>query len=442
MISAILLVNRKGEILILRAYKDNVSRAENQQFCTQVVSAKEAGERPITNFGTCHFIHITEGEITVVASTKDNVNAVLVLRLLYKTVEVLKAYFGGTLDEAQVRKNFVLIYELLDEIIDYGYPQILEVDILKKYVTQGNVKGVDLTNEEQLKKVMVQATGSCSWRAEGIKYRKNEVYIDVIESVHVLLSNKGTMLRADVSGQIMVKCLLSGMPECKFGMNDKLVMTEKDSMGGGGMLAGGRGAKTPEKGIAIDDYRFHQCVKLSKFDTDRAITFVPPDGVFELMSYRITEQINLPFKVLPVVQERGRNRVECSVKIKSMYERNIFATNVVVKIPCPRHTAKAVVQSLGAGKAKYEPSQQAILWRIRRFSGGDVEYTLFAEIELAATVSEKQWTRPPISMDFQVPMFTASGLRVRFLRVQEKSNYKPVKWIRYITKAGSYQHRI
>ncbi len=39
-------------------------------------------------------------------------------------------------------------------------------------------------------------------------------------------------------------------------------------------------------------------------------------------------------------------------------------------------------------------------------------------------------------------MFTASGLRVRFLRVYEKSGYKPTKWIRYITKAGEYQRRL
>ena len=61
-------------------------------------------------------------------------------------------------------------------------------------------------------------------------------------------------------------------------------------------------------------------------------------------------------------------------------------------------------------------------------------------------MGDKAWSgtnKPPISLDFQVPMFTASGLRVRFLRIQEKSpNYRPVKWIRYITKAGSYQHRI
>lgn len=36
--------------------------------------------------------------------------------------------------------------------------------------------------------------------------------------------------------------------------------------------------------VALDDVRFHQCVRISRFEVDRAITFIPPDGTFELMS--------------------------------------------------------------------------------------------------------------------------------------------------------------
>ena len=53
------------------------------------------------------------------------------------------------------------------------------------------------------------------------RYRKNELFIDVVENCNLLVSNKGTILRNDVSGSIMVKCYLSGTPECKFGLNDK-----------------------------------------------------------------------------------------------------------------------------------------------------------------------------------------------------------------------------
>ena len=37
--------------------------------------------------------------------------------------------------------------------------------------------------------------------------------------------------------------------------------------------------------IAIDDCQFHQCVKLSKFETEHSISFIPPDGEYELMRF-------------------------------------------------------------------------------------------------------------------------------------------------------------
>src|SRR5438128_2008459 len=79
--------------------------------------------------------------------------------------------------------------------------------------------------------------------------------------------------------------------------------------------------------------------------------------------------------------------------------------------------------------------------RIPRFQGQS-EFTLSGEADLSAMTVKKAWSRPPISMDFQVLMFTASGLLVRFLKVFEKSEYQSVKWVRYMTKAGSYQIRV
>lgn len=42
---------------------------------------------------------------------------------------------------------------------------------------------------------------------------------------------------------------------------------------------------------------FHQCVNLGRFDSEKVVSFVPPDGEFELMKYRCQEGISLPFKV-------------------------------------------------------------------------------------------------------------------------------------------------
>lgn len=86
-------------------------------------------------------------------------------------------------------------------------------------------------------------------------------------------------------------------------------------------------------------------------------------------------------------------------------------------------------------------SSSFLSYRIQRFQGQS-EFMLTGEANLTAMTHKKAWSRPPISMDFQVLMFTSSGLLVRFLKVFEKSNYQSVKWVRYMTKAGNYQIRV
>lgn len=243
--------------------------------------------------------------------------------------------------------------------MDFGCPQFTDPSLLKNYIIEGGFNDELLKDLKKLKQLTSQATGVTSWRPEGIVHKKNEIYIDVIEEINVLFSAKGTVLRADVSGIIKLKCLLSGMPECKLGMNDKLLMEKEPRKSG---------VTTQDKGITIDDMKFHQCVKLPKFDKERSITFIPPDGAFELMSYRVTQNINLPFKIMPVYTEISQTKMEIRVKMKSIYDKNLNANNVVIKIPCPKTTASVTASPL-VGRAKYEPENGAIMWRIKKFQG-------------------------------------------------------------------------
>ncbi len=41
--------------------------------------------------------------------------------------------------------------------------------------------------------------------------------------------------------------------------------------------------------VELEDVKFHQCVRLARFDNDRTISFIPPDGNFDLMSYRLSQ---------------------------------------------------------------------------------------------------------------------------------------------------------
>ncbi|PYH41725.1 AP-2 complex subunit mu [Aspergillus saccharolyticus JOP 1030-1] len=453
MLSGILVFNQKGENLIFRSFRSDCRPRLADIFRIQVISNPQV-RSPILTLGSTTFSHVKHENIYLVAVTKSNANAALVFEFLYRLVMLGRSYFGK-FDEEAVKNNFVLIYELLDEILDYGYPQNTETDTLKMYITTEGVRSAIANSATDSSRITMQATGALSWRRSDVKYRKNEAFVDVIEDVNLLMSATGTVLRADVNGQIVMRAYLSGTPECKFGLNDRLLLdgdsaggsgggSGSSSFGGGGVVTGNRDGTTKATraaagSVTLEDCQFHQCVKLGRFDADRIISFVPPDGEFELMRYRATENVNLPFKVHPIVREVGTTKVEYSVAIKANYSSKLFATNVVIRIPTPLNTAKTTERT-SQGRAKYEPEHNNIVWKIARFSGGS-EYVLTAEATLTSMTHQKAWSRPPLSLSFSLLMFTSSGLLVRYLKVFEKSNYSSVKWVRYMTRAGSYEIR-
>jgi len=341
----------------------------------------------------------------------------MTFKFMTSLVSLFRSYFDGEMTEKNIQNNFVLVYELMDEVMDFGMPQLTEPTTLKSLIFQRGWKSElaalldDNKKQKQDTNATLQVTGAVSWRKEGIKYKSNEVFLDLIEQVNLLMSNTGMVLRSDVQGRIMMKCHLSDMPELRVGLNDKLEYAT-----------------------------FHQCVNLSTYEAQKVITFVPPDGEFELMRYRCQDMVSLPFKVLPSITEFGRTRVEVNVTVKANYSSKIIGQQVVVLVPVPDNTSKAHIL-VTAGKAKYDATKHALVWKVGKFVG-EMEHTLKAEVMLVATTRErKPWVRPPISMSFQVPMLSSSTVRVMYLKVVERkqgSAYKVERWVRKMAKSGDY----
>jgi hypothetical protein len=66
----------------------------------------------------------------------------------------------------------------------------------------------------------------------------------------------------------------------------------------------------------MEDVKFHQCVRLSRFDTDRTISFIPPDGEFELMTYRLNTQVKPLIWIESVVENFSNTRIEYLIKAR------------------------------------------------------------------------------------------------------------------------------
>ena len=180
-------------------------------------------------------------------------------------------------------------------------------------------------------------------------------------------------------------------------------------------------------------------MKLSKFDKERAITFIPPDGEFTLMNYRISDNINIPFKVVCLFQQNGV-KFEYRIKLSAEFEKTYTSQNIELIIPVPNNLVKKNTNA-GVGKAKYDPKQNAIVWRLKKFQGKKTAL-LRVDLKVSKEWDDQEWNKPPLSLNFSIPMYTSSGVVVAFLKVVEKSGYKAHKWIRYLTKSGGYTNRL
>jgi len=397
-----------------------------ERFSGHVLEAEEADERPVWLEHGTTFVYIKYNNLYLMAVTQRNSNAAMILLFLYRLVEVLKDYFRE-LEEESIRDNFVITYELMDEMMDFGYPQISEAKILREYITQE-------AHKLEVVKPPMAVTNAVSWRSEGIKHRKNEIFLDVVEKLNLLVAANGTLLRSEILGSLKMRSYLSGMPELKLGLNDKLLFEAT------GRRTGGRGLGKG-KAVEMEDIKFHQCVRLARFENDRTISFIPPDGEFELMSYRLNTQVKPLIWIEAVVEPHSHSRIEYMIKAKSQFKQRSTANNVEIIIPVPPDADTPTFKT-SIGTAKYAPERDAIVWTIKQFHGGK-EYLMRAHFGLPSVSNEEEKKdKPPITVKFEIPYFTVSGIQVRYLKIIEKSGYQALPWVRYITQNGDYQLRM
>ncbi|CAN4099285.1 unnamed protein product [Withania somnifera] len=249
-------------------------------------------------------------------------------------------------------------------------------------------------------------TSAVSRSSEGVIYKNNEFYLDEVEHVNLLVNSNGQLIRSEVNGALKMSTYL-------------------------------------------------RYVRLVRFENDRTISFIPPDGSFDLMTYKLTTRVKPLIWVDAQVERHSRSRVEMSVK-----GRSHTATNVEIELPVPSDATSPNIRTL-MGYATYAPERDAVVWKIKSFCGyyGRIEhndkYMLRAQFRLPSVISED--TPPdreaPIRVKFDIPYFTVSGIQLPFqllcevlhvnvLKIIEKSGYQALPWVRYITKAGEDELRL
>ncbi|KAL9272807.1 AP-1 complex subunit mu-2-like protein, partial [Drosera capensis] len=359
-------------VLIWRDYRGDVSVFQAERFFTKLIQTEsdQGGLEPVVHDNGITYMFVQHKNLYLMIASRQNCNAASPLLFLHRVVQTGKNAFTLTLasivealtewfthyfeelEEESLRDNFVVVYELLDERMDFGYPQFTEAKILSEFIK------TDAYRMEVPDRPPMAVTNAVSWRSDGIRYKKNEVLLDVIESVNVLVNRNGQIIPSEVIGALKMRTQLSGMPECKLGINDRVLLEAQ-------------GQTTRGKAVDLEDIKFHRCVRLARFENDRTISFIPPDGSFDLMTYRLSTQVRPLFWVEAQVEKYSRSRVGIMIKARSQFKERSYATNVEITLPVPSDATSPNIRS-SMGTATYAPQEDAILWKIRSFPGNKV----------------------------------------------------------------------
>lgn len=251
--------------------------------------------------------------------------------------------------------------------------------------------------------------------------------------------------------------------------------------------AGSRLMKVP-----ITNVRFHLCIELSKIYEENLIFFTPPDDEFELFSYSVEQQRRRAKKPLLMVDPTYRvlvkeRKLQVMVSLSTHFKKKLHSHKTVVKLPVSASLFPLDSSATDSfrfkcemGEVRFAVDSSEIVWAIGDLPGSKKVVRMMAEVSLSPTTItpeiiarelhhqprhyEPQTEDPAAELDryygvagasssafatlqknaaaandvsvfFEIPMLTYSGLRITYLRVDEDTmKYTCFPWVRYATR--------
>merc|ERR1739848_227081 len=111
--------------------------------------------------------------------------------------------------------------------------------------------------------------------------------MDFIEKLDLVVGPGNSIISTFINGAVECSCELSGMPDLT------LTFTSPN---------------------LLESVQLHRCVRIHRFQKDRIVSFVPPDGKFTLLRFRIPGSNSLPIVVTPEIHlQPGKSSVKVRV---------------------------------------------------------------------------------------------------------------------------------
>ncbi|XP_044483042.1 AP-3 complex subunit mu isoform X1 [Mangifera indica] len=438
MLQCIFLLSDSGEVMLEKQLTGHrVDRSICAWFWDHVISQGESFKSmPVIASPTHYLFQIVREGITFLACTQLEMPPLMGIEFLCRVADVLSDYLGG-LNEDLVKDNFVIVYEallamldgwlcwnlisivifisschwqLLDEMIDNGFPLTTEPNILREMIAPPNIVSKMLSvvtgNSSNVSETLPGATASCvPWRTTDVKYANNEVYVDLVEEMDAIINRDGVLVKCEIYGEVQVNSLLSGLPDLTLSFVNPSI---------------------------LDDVRFHPCVRFRPWESHQILSFVPPDGQFKLMSYRVKKLKSTPIYVKPqLTSNDGTCRISVMIGIRNDPGKTIDSITLQFQLP-PCVLSADLTANHGEVDILSNKMCSWSIGRIPKDKAPSLTGTMVLETGL-----ERLHVFPTFLVGFRIMGIALSGLQIDKLDLKNVPN-RLYKGFRALTRAGEY----
>lgn len=420
MLSSLFMLSTSGEVIIEKQFREKLPRTSLEDFwSTYVAPLKAIEEVPnVVQYSRYAFVQILRGNVVFLGITTQETPPFLIIEILNMIAKTLERYLKE-LSEDTLRENFSVVYQLLEELIDNGYPLTTEQHVLEDLVPPPTLENKVRQMLDAPKRGVSVHENSVPWRNPGIKYANNEIFFDVVEFMDVIIDAEGGIVKSSLRGAIECNCHLSGMPDVNVHLINKEI---------------------------FEDVAYHRCVRHARYENDRSVSFVPPDGRFTLFQYRCKpiHALQPPFYVTPQItfnKEGGRVNVMVGLRHGGIgLDREKDIHKLTVHIPLPPQTDTVNVNSCSHGAHSFDNARKILTWRIGHLTSNSPSLSAEFGFGTNAVDDVVEATGESVTVEFQIPNYSASGVKVDTVSLVNE-NYKPYKGVKYMTKAGRFSIR-
>ncbi|KAF2713058.1 adaptor protein complex 3 Mu3A [Pleomassaria siparia CBS 279.74] len=231
---------------------------------------------------------IVQDNLLFLSPSSTDTEPLQVLEFLHRVADVLEDFLGSPLLASRIESSYDTVAQLLSEMVDGGIIASTEPNALRDVVEAPSfmrnlLGGVGLPSSTpsltpsatpfsltsrpspRLGPTPINTSSPVPWRRANVRHTSNEMYVDIVETLQIIIAPSGRPLSAISNGTIAFTAKVSGVPDLL-------------------LQLGCPGGVSSTISLPV----FHPSVRLNRWkERPGELSFVPPDGRFVLAGYEV-----------------------------------------------------------------------------------------------------------------------------------------------------------